>query len=364
MVLFCVGMPTGAREISSGAKAAVLMEPLSRSVLFEKQSHQRLPMASTTKIMTALLALESGKTEQLITVTKEMVTVEGTSLGLRAGDQISLYDLACGMLLESGNDAANATAITLGGSISGFAGMMNARAREIGMTDTHFVTPSGLDAPGHFTTAYDMALLACTAMENPAFKEIAAAKTLVVEFGNPRQKRHISNHNRLLSLYDGAIGIKTGFTKKSGRCLVSAAQRDGVVLVAVTLNVGDDWNEHQNLFDYGFSRVQNVNITMSFEEQDTISVVGGIRGSVSLQCPPDIRIPLVDGERNTLVKQVRLPAFVYAPVKAGDSMGSITYYVNGREVFQGEITAQEAVPRLVKKRTGGELFFQILGKSI
>ena len=214
-------VPVGGQEAvppTVSARGAVLMECSTGRVLMAVNEKEHLAMASTTKIMTALLTLELGDPKEEITVTDEMVRVEGTAMGLRAGDTVNMESLAVGMLLPSGNDAAMAAAITLGGSLEGFAQLMNERAREIGCEDTNFVTPSGLDAEEHYSCAYDMALIAREAMKNPTFASIASSKTAKATFGNPPQERTLSNHNRLLRMYDGAIGVKTGFTKKAGRC--------------------------------------------------------------------------------------------------------------------------------------------------
>ncbi|HQD73306.1 MAG TPA: serine hydrolase, partial [Clostridiales bacterium] len=204
---------------SISAKAAVLMCADTGEVLFSLNKDLRLPMASTTKIMTALIALEDPSPMREIKVTKEMVAVEGTSMGLLPDDTISLYTLAAGMLLESGNDAANVTAYAIAGGLNEFAKLMNKKAKELGLKNTNFVTPSGLDADKHYSTAYDLALLGAAAIKNPLFKEICSQKSMKVEFGNPPYPRWLYNHNRLLSSYEGTIGIKTGYTKKSGRCL-------------------------------------------------------------------------------------------------------------------------------------------------
>ena len=235
------------------AHAAVLYDPVTGTVLFEKNSREILPMASTTKIMTALLAFESDLVDAPVTVTEEMTAVEGSSMGLKPGDVLPLRELARGMMMASGNDGANAVALFLGETAEGFAEMMNARAAEIGMKQTCFVTPSGLDAEGHGSTAYDMALLAAEAMRCPAFSETVGQYSLLVDFLEPEKRVRYDNHNRLLHMYEGCSGIKTGFTKKAGRCLVSSAERDGVALICVTLNAPDDWNDHTVLYDYGFS---------------------------------------------------------------------------------------------------------------
>ena len=209
------------------ARAWVLMDADSGRILAGKDADTAYPMASTTKIMTSLLAAQSGKLHDEITVSKEMILVEGTSMGLLPGDSVSLYELIYGMLLPSGNDAANVTAYYLGGNVENFVKKMNAKAKEIGMENTNFVTPSGLDDEMHYSTAYDMALLGRYAVGDPVFRSVCSSKKASLSYGNPPYKRTLYNHNRLLESYKYALGIKTGFTKKSGRCLVSYAEKDG-----------------------------------------------------------------------------------------------------------------------------------------
>ncbi len=335
---------------SVSARSAVLISADTGAVLFEKDAQARLSMASTTKIMTALLALEEvGRSGDLaVDVTEEMVAVEGSSMGLLSGDRITLKNLAAGMLMASGNDAANAVALFLDGSQEKFAERMNRRAEEIGMTGTHFVTPSGLDDEEHYSTALDMALLAQEAMKNPAFRELASSSVYQVEFLQPEKKVSYTNHNKLLRIYEGCIGVKTGFTKKSGRCLVSAAERDGVTLIAVTLNAPDDWNDHAALLDYGFSMMKSVSfdgggfsaeVPVAGSEMERISVRGGAGGSTAL--------PVEEADQITC--RVFLPAFCYAPVRVGDTVGKLQYYLDGSPVYSIPILAEESAPVLERK---------------
>ena len=240
LVIICTIISLPVSAVSSSAKAAAVINGDTGEALYAQNADMRLPMASTTKIMTSLLLCEHGNLRNEITVTADMLRVEGSSMGLLPGDTVTLHDLLYGMLLASGNDAANVTAIAISGSVTAFAELMNKRAAELGLKNTHFVTPSGLDAEEHYTTARELALLAAFALKNEEFAKAAASKTATLCYGNPPYKRTISNHNKLLKLYDGAIGVKTGFTKKSGRCLVSAARRDGKLAVAVTLCDPDD----------------------------------------------------------------------------------------------------------------------------
>ena len=326
------------------AQSAVLINADTGSVLYEKNAREKLPMASTTKIMTAWLTLEAAAAQdKVVTVTEEMVRVEGSSMGLMPGYKLHLSDLAVGMLLASGNDAANTAAIAIDGSIEAFAARMNERASEIGMQDTHFVTPSGLDAEEHYSTAYDMALLGAAAMQDEAFSQIACQRQLAVDFVYPEITAYYTNHNKLLRLYEDCIGVKTGFTKKSGRCLVSAAERDGVSLVAVTLNAPDDWNDHQALYDYGFSLFSSYTLDGG-ETQYKADVVGGMADSVLLTAGKQ-EVFLTKEEYAALECTVEQIPFLYAPVKAGDKAGCIRYELNGKTVAELPLTAKQAVTK-------------------
>lgn len=319
---------TGASALETSASGAVLMCAETGKVLYSHNADKQLSMASTTKIMTALLALEAASPDAEITVTDKMVNVEGTSMGLKAGDSVSLIELVYGMLLESGNDAANVTAYYLGGSPEKFAEMMNDRAGEIGMKNTHFVTPSGLDDDEHYSTAYDMALLACECISNPEFLKICSAKSARLSYGNPPYMRTLTNHNRLLRMSEDCVGIKTGFTKKSGRCLVSAAKREGVTLVAVTLNDPDDWDDHLAMFDYGFSLCGNSELI--FDGELSLPIAGGDRASVPVRASRSVKIPECDGIKCS----IRIKPFEYAPVHCGEIVGYAEYSLNGRPIAE------------------------------
>ncbi len=343
---------TGAEEpaLSLSAESAVLISADTGTVLYEKNAHSRMSMASTTKIMTSLLALEeAGRSDDpAVAVTEEMVAVEGSSMGLRAGDKITLTNLSAGMLLASGNDAANAAALYLGGSQEGFAEKMNRRAEEIGMEGTHFVTPSGLDDEEHYSTAYDMALLAREALKNPEFRRLASSSTYQVEFLEPEQKVSYTNHNKLLRMYEGCIGVKTGFTKKSGRCLVSAAERDGVALIAVTLNAPDDWNDHTAMLDYGFSAVKSVSFDASGFSAE-LPVVGSETGSVRVRGGKGGSVSLPVEEADQVTYRVFLPMFCYAPVREGEQVGRLQYYLGNSPVYSIPVFAAESAAVLEKE---------------
>lgn len=338
IVIIAVSCPLGVSSASLGisASSAVVMVADTGEVLYEHNAHTQRSMASTTKIMTALLALENADLKKEITVSEKDVAVEGTSMGLLPDDKVTFEGLVYGMLLQSGNDAANVTAVKLSGSVAKFVELMNRRAAEIGMSNTNFVTPSGLDAPGHYSTAYDMALLACEAIKNPDFRSISSEKQSVVYYGNPPYRRTLTNHNKLLGYYDGCIGVKTGFTKKSGRCLVSAAERDSVTIVAVTLNAPNDWNDHKILLDYGFEKTKNRQL--NDEVTYSIPVVGGKAKSVKLAVQEKAFVDVSEG-MGGISEEYLIDSFLYAPVKKGDVAGRIVYYLDSRKVSESIIVA-------------------------
>ncbi len=327
ILFFCCNLNAYGIELSVSAQSAVLMCVNTGEILFSKNENKRLSMASTTKIMTSLLALEAATPQREIKVTNEMVSVEGTSMGLVAGDSVSLIELVYGMMLQSGNDAANTVAYVLGESPEGFAVMMNNRASEIGMKNTNFVTASGLDDKNHFSTAYDMALLAAECINNPEFRMISSQKTARLSYGNPPYMRTLTNHNRLLWRYPDTIGIKTGFTKKSGRCLVSAAERNGITLVAVTLNAGDDWNDHISMFEYGFSECKSLHFGVDLMSR-TLKIVGGDKNRIPLKLSREC---VYISDKPCSYRLILKP-FEYAPVNEGETVGYAVFYSDGKVI--------------------------------
>lgn len=238
----CLTAVTEAVEVS--AAAAILMDADSGRLLYDKNGEKRMLIASTTKLMTALVALEQGGLQQEITVTGGHMA-EGSSMYLRPGEKLTLETLLYGLLLCSGNDAALAVTECMGGAVP-FVARMNEKAAELGMENTHFANPNGLDDEAHYSTAEDMAKLAAAAMDDPVLRRVASTRT--ARIGG----RTLTNHNKLLSRVEGCVGLKTGYTRAAGRTLVSCAERDGVRLVAVTLQDGDDWNDHASLYEQGF----------------------------------------------------------------------------------------------------------------
>lgn len=344
----CPDIPVHASAPEVSAQAAILMEAGTMEVLYEKQAYEKRSMASTTKIMTTLLTLESGELDTPFIVDPDAIRVEGSSMGLQEGDVVTRRALCYGMLLPSGNDAANAAAVSVAGSIPAFADRMNARAAEIGMTRTCFVTPSGLEGDGHGASAYDMALLTREALRNPDFRAICCQKSAQVQFGNPPYDRTLYNSNKLLSMYDGVIGVKTGFTDEAGRCLVSACDRSGITLLCVTLHASDDWNDHMRLYDMGFAMLEPR--TLAVPEDLSIPAAGGIVPEI----PLTVREPITVGWRHGLPSDIKVTIrqfpFAYAPVHKGDVLGKLEYRRGDRLIAEAELTADADVPQSTAPR--------------
>lgn len=326
-----------AETVTVSARSAILMEVSTGEVLFEKDADTKRPMASTTKLMTALLAAAEDW-EQTVCFTADMIA-EGSSLGLRVGDTLSLRDAVCAMLLCSGNDAANAVALTVADSYADFAAAMNEKAQSLGMHSTTFVTPSGLDADEHESTARDMARLGAAVLQDPVLAAMCKQKQASVTVNG--RAVTVTNHNRLLSLYADAVGLKTGFTKKAGRCLVSAATRDGVTLVAVTLHAPDDWDDHTALFEYGFA--QRKAVAYPKVALPSLPLVGGVERGVALRyAPPADRIVSTATEEE-ITAVLHLPPFAFAPIKEGEVIGWVEYRSGGESLLRCPVLAGDAV---------------------
>ncbi|MBQ4137279.1 MAG: D-alanyl-D-alanine carboxypeptidase [Clostridia bacterium] len=339
IMLFCAVMLCSipACALDTSARSAVLIDAASKTVLYEKEPDVRLPMASTTKIMTALVALENADTETVVTIPPEAVGVEGSSVCLKAGESMTLGELLYAVLLESANDAAAAVAYAIGGSIEDFAIMMNEKATSMGLENTSFANPHGLDAENHYTTAKELAIIAAEALENESFKEIVGTYRYKIPM-SAGGYRYLLNHNKMLKLYDGAIGVKTGFTKKSGRCLVSAAERDGLRLVSVTLNAPDDWRDHRAMLDYGFDTYEMKTLAREGEYSFTLDCIGKKITQVKAVNKGGVSLCLAK-QGGEITQTVYLPRFVYAPVNEGDRLGYIEFARDGKVIASVELFA-------------------------
>ena len=343
------GLLSGVRVSPSvSAKSAVLAEVGSGEVLFEKNADERLPMASTTKIMTALVALEHAAPETVVTVPREAVGIEGSSIYLFEGEQLTLEELLWALLLASANDAAAAIAWGVAGGVEPFAALMNEKAAALGLRDTHFVNPHGLDDPDHYTTARELAIIARAALGNDLIRRMVATEKTTIPHNGTAGVRLLVNHNKLLRRYKGAIGVKTGYTRRSGRCLVSAAEREGVTLLAVTINAPSDWNDHAAMLNAGFAALTSVTLASPGGIAAEVPAVGGVAGSVTVANTALCRVTL-PADHSQITAAVELPRFVYAPVGAGEAVGRVVWRMDGRTVAEVELLARTDVPATPKK---------------
>jgi len=304
-------LPCHARAVS--AQKAIVTDAQTGRVLFQKDADSRSLIASTTKIMTALVVCQQCNVLDRMRIPKEAVGIEGSSMYLQEGEVLTIQDLLYGLMLHSGNDAAVALAIYCGGTVEGFVQLMNDKAHRLGLTGTHFENPHGLDSPNHYSTARDLATLAAYAMKDPVFCQTVSTKS--VRVGN----RSLRNHNKLLWRVDGADGVKTGFTKAAGRILVSSASRDGRRLICVTINDGNDWVDHATLLENGFSRYTLQQIVSKGNRIGTAEVVSGQSQRVQLLAAEDFSYPLAQDEAVQIV--LSGPGFEYAPVVQGEKAG-------------------------------------------
>lgn len=332
---------------SISATTAVLYCPDTGEILFEKDKDEKRPIASITKIMTTIITLEQAEVDNKEVTFGPTMYAEGSSMYLKDGYVIRLSELAKGMMMVSGNDAANAAAIAIGGSIEGFAEKMNNKAKQIGMTNSNFVTPSGLDADEHYSTAYDMALLMAYAIENEKFAEITGSKSQTYNFKDEtgENTQTIYNQNKLLNMYEYCIGGKTGYTMKSGRTLVSCAEKDGVRLIAVTLEDRDDWNDHINLYEYGFSMISATELDDT-NANVSLPVVGSNINSVNVTSKEKSKVVVSAEDKKNIERIVELPNFIYAPVKAGTTVGKVVYKLNGEVIAENQLITTESIEYL------------------
>ena len=303
------------KDLKLSARAAVLYQPETKTFLYEKNANEKRPMASTTKIMTALVTLENVK-------------------DLSEPVQELLYAL----MLRSANDAAVALACFVGGDTAGFAAMMNERAEKLGLTDTHFANPHGLDDKEHYTTAHDLAIIAAEAMKLDIFTEICSTykKTLV----SGERRRTYINHNKLLYKYEGAIGVKTGFTDESGRCLVGAAERDGLRFITVTLDAPTDWADHKALFDYGYERLERLPLASVYKYSYDLPHISGAKIRITNTAELSVIVPKGDHD---IKEYIILPRYIIGNIKKGDELGYVEFRLDGEVVGRVPLSSTESV---------------------
>ena len=343
---------------SVSARSAILIEGTTGKILFSRSAQARMPMASTTKIMTAIVAIEEcDDLSKAVKIDQRAVGVEGSSIYLYGGEELTMESLLYALMLSSANDAAVAIAYAVGGSVENFVCKMNEKASELGLLDTHFTNPNGLHDDGHYTTAHDLAKITAYALKNETFRTIVSTKSKTITQVGGDGVRPLSNHNKLLSLYKGAIGVKTGFTKKAGRCLVSAAERDGLMLIAVTLNAPNDWNDHISMLNFGFDAYE----MLSFDDVSySVPVISGDKTSITVKNSKPMSA-FLSKERDKITVRVELPRFVYAGVSQGDILGKVEYVCAGRVIASSPLVAQETAEKIIYRKNILEWIASLFG---
>ncbi|HHU63229.1 MAG TPA: D-alanyl-D-alanine carboxypeptidase [Clostridiales bacterium] len=332
-----------AQQPQISAQAAIVMEAGTNRVLYEKNIHKRLANASTTKILTAIIAIEHGKLSDMVRSSANAAKVGGSSIWLTEGEILSMEELLYGLMLNSGNDAAVAIAEHISGSVEGFAALMNKKAREIGAINSNFVNPHGLPDDNHYTTAYDLALIASYAMKNPIFRKIVSTEKRRISWPGHEWDRILINKNKLLSQYQGANGIKTGYTKKAGRCLVAAAQRNNMQLISVVLNCQPMFEESIVLLDHAFDRFKPQPIIKKDRVLKQVKIEKGEEKNVQLVADKDIILPLAPGEINHVRVFIDYPKYILAPVHRGKQYGTIKVKLHNKDIASCALVAQRDI---------------------
>jgi D-alanyl-D-alanine carboxypeptidase (penicillin-binding protein 5/6) len=342
IILVLMFLPQNAHAAPVSAQSAVLIDADNRRVLFEKNSTSKMGMASTTKIMTAILAIEKCDVNEIAKVSYNASITEGSSMYLKSGEQVSVYELLCGLLLSSGNDAAVALAEHISGSCEEFALLMTERAKQLGAYMTSLENPSGLDGENHYTTAQDLAVITCHAMTLPLFAKLVSSASIKTE------RAAYFNHNKLLSMYQGITGVKTGFTKACGRCLVSSVSRNGFNMIAVTLNAPDDWNDHMRMYDEAFSKYVQVT-PIADGDSAGMAACEGAEQNVPLIYKGSISLYLNAEEQKKLEIINDVPPILSPPITKGQKVGSAYAYIDGAKMAECDILANETIE---KKESG------------
>ena len=338
-----VAMAAGDREaLDVPARASVLVDRVSGRVLYAQNADELLPIASTTKVMTAMLALERSKPDDVVTASANASGVPGTSIYLSVGESLTMHQMLLGLMLRSGNDAAVAIAEHVAGSVEEFVNLTNARAKALGAT-AHFTNPHGLDQDGNGASALGLAKIACEALENPDFRALVRTKTATLPWAGSPYLRSLSNKNRLLKTFPGATGVKTGFTDRAGRCLVFSARQDGMELVGVVLGCGTWFESGETLLNWGFEHFHQVQLLAAGEIASEIPVVGGVRAYACAAAREDFKVPVADTERCEL--RLELPEELTAPVTAGQVVGKAHAMVDGKSVASIQLYATDAVEK-------------------
>lgn len=326
------------------ADAAILLDGTSGQILYEKNIHKQRPPASTTKIMTALLAIEGTQLEQIAKISPKAAAVGEASIDLQANEEITVWHLLYGAMLHSGNDACVAIAEHVAGTEENFISLMNFTAKKLGAVNTNFCNPNGLPNPAHYSTAYDLAIIAKYAMGNSDFRKIVGTRNISIT-GPENGQRYLSNTNRLLWGYSGVDGIKTGTTNTAGCCLVSSARKDGRHLITVVLASADRYHDTVKLLDYGFQAFEEVVVAAKGDHITTIDVVGGTDKKVAVMAARDLSILVLRGQEKDLKQKISLVCPPLAPVQAHTNVGYLTVLINNQKINELDLVTAQKIAR-------------------
>lgn len=331
--------------INCSAKSMIVIETSQGKVLYAKNENEKLPMASTTKIVTALTVIENvDDLDKLVTVPKRATLVEGSSIYLKENEQLTIKQLLYGLMLQSGNDAALTLALEVGkGNVQEFSEMMNETALKCGCKDSHFVTSHGLDDPEHFTTASDLAKITAVALKNPVFREIVSCQKYIIRATEHNTARTLINKNKLLKSLDGCIGVKTGYTKKSGRCLVSACKRDNMEVVCVVLNCGPMFEESMELINKAYAEYRQYDILSKYKFVDSITVDNGENSSTRIFHKNGFSVVCKKGEEDKYTVKYDYPTNVKAPLSKGQKIGEVKIYYDNNLIFTEDLCSIEDI---------------------
>ena len=327
------------------AKSAIVIEASTGKVLYEKKAAQAMYPASTTKIMTLIAALEKGNMEDVLSVSANAANTEGSSIYLEAGERLKLSDILFGVMLHSGNDATVAVAEHISGSVEKFARLMTDKAKAIGAVRTNFTNPSGLPDPKHYSTAHDLARITAYGYKNPVFREIVGTRHKTIPWNNKGYDRDLYNENKLLWRYEGADGVKTGYTDAAGQCLVSSAVRNNIRLIAVVLDSDQMWDDSQALLNFAFGKLRPVELFRQGDILTISQVEDGKSDRVKLAAAANLLVPVSDGDLGNFKIVADVPDKIAAPVQTGQTIGVARILYQGTEMGKVDLIATDSIER-------------------
>lgn len=358
MIILTAVFGESAFAMADSADCACMINGTTGEVVFSKNMDEQHSMASTTKIMTAIIAIEQCDMEEKVTVSRNAAYQEGSAAYVRENNVIAMKDLLYGLMLNSGNDAAVAIAEHISGSSEAFAELMNKKAEVLGLTNTHFMNPNGLDNPEHYTTAYELAMIAKYAMENEDFREIVSTRTYQATPDNSTETLYFSNHNKMLKNYEGSTGIKTGYTRATGRCLVSSAERDNMEFIAVTLGDPNDWKDHSEMLDYAFAEHYPKQVVREGMKVKIAEIDGNKYNMVAKE---DFTVPLKERGKTEIEVVTHIAENLDAPINEGEKIGYLDILCNGQSAGRVDVVSESDIGNIDKMQLKNSFLERLTG---